>query len=126
MIDLDHFKSINDTLGHAAGDAVLKHFAALGPRGLRGIDTFGRFGGEEFLLVLPGTERPGALAVAERMRAAAEATAFPGLPPERRVTISIGVATYVRGEETGTLLARADKALYQAKGAGRNRVIALG
>ena len=126
MIDLDHFKSINDTFGHAAGDAVLKHFASLAPRGLRGIDTFGRFGGEEFLLVLPGTDRQGAVAVAERMRVASETTVFPGLPPGRRVTISVGVATYIRGEETGALLARADKALYQAKGSGRNRVTALG
>ena len=124
LIDLDHFKSINDTLGHAAGDAVLKHFAALGPRGLRGIDTFGRFGGEEFLLVLPGTDRQGALAVAERARAAAEATAFPTLPPERRVTVSVGVATYVRGEDIHAVLARADKALYEAKAAGRNKVVA--
>ena len=126
LADLDHFKAINDTLGHAAGDSVLKHFAVLAPRGLRGIDTFGRFGGEEFLLVLPGTDRQGALAVAERVRAATEASALPDLPFERRITISIGVATYERGEEVSTLLARADQALYQAKNAGRNRVIALG
>ena len=126
LADLDHFKAINDTLGHAAGDSVLKHFAALAPRGLRGIDTFGRFGGEEFLLVLPGTDRQGALAVAERVRAATEASALPDLPFERRITISIGVATYEGGEEVSTLLARADQALYQAKNAGRNRVIALG
>jgi len=126
MVDLDHFKLINDTLGHAAGDSVLKHFAELAPRGLRGIDTFGRFGGEEFLLVLPGTERPGALAVAERVRSATEATSFPALPYERRLTISVGVATHARGEDTGALLARADKALYQAKAAGRNQVISLG
>ena len=126
LVDLDQFKAINDTYGHGAGDAVLKHFASVAPRGLRGIDTFGRFGGEEFLLVLPGTDRAGAVAVAERMRQATEGTVFPGLPVERRVTISIGVATYMRVEETGSLLARADKALYQAKGAGRNRVTALG
>ena len=126
LADLDHFKTINDTLGHAAGDSVLKHFAALAPRGLRGIDTFGRFGGEEFLLVLPGTDRQGAVAVAERVRAATEASVLPDLPFERRITISIGVATYVPGEEVAALLARADKALYQAKNAGRNRVMALG
>jgi len=126
LADLDHFKTINDTLGHAAGDSVLKHFAGLAPRGLRGIDTFGRFGGEEFLLVLPGTDRQGALAVAERVRAATEASVLPELPFERRITISIGVATYAPGEEVATLLARADKALYQAKNAGRNRVTALG
>jgi diguanylate cyclase (GGDEF)-like protein len=124
MVDIDHFKLINDTLGHAAGDSVLRHFAAIAPRGLRGIDTFGRFGGEEFLLVLPGTDRQGALAVAERVRAVTEAADFPDLPFERRVTVSAGVATYVRGEDTGALLARADKALYQAKNAGRNKVVA--
>jgi diguanylate cyclase (GGDEF)-like protein len=126
LVDIDNFKAINDTYGHATGDAVLKHFAVLAPRGLRGIDTFGRFGGEEFLLALPGTERQGALAVAERMRVAIERAVFPGLPEGRRVTVSAGVATYVPGEDTGALLARADKALYQAKGAGRNCVIALG
>ena len=118
MLDLDHFKAINDTRGHAAGDEVLKHFAALAPRALRGVDTFGRFGGEEFLMVLPGTEREGALAVAERVRAATEAGG--------QVTISIGVATYQRGEDIKGLLHRADEALYQAKAAGRNRVMALG
>jgi diguanylate cyclase len=126
VIDLDHFKSINDTHGHGAGDAVLRHFAALAPRGLRGIDTFGRFGGEEFLIVLPGTGRQGALALAERVRAATEATAWPDLPPGQRVTVSIGVATHAKGEDVTNLLHRADQALYQGKHAGRNRVVALG
>jgi diguanylate cyclase (GGDEF)-like protein len=126
LIDIDHFKSINDTLGHAAGDAVLKHFAALAPRGLRGIDTFGRFGGEEFLIVLPGTGRPGAIAVGERVRAACEATVFPGLPAGRLLTITAGVATHAKGEDVTAMLARADQALYQGKNAGRNRVVALG
>src|SRR5688572_3012146 len=126
LVDLDHFKSINDTHGHGAGDAVLRHFAALAPRGLRGIDTFGRFGGEEFLLVLPGTDRQGALAVAERLRAATEATAWPDLPAGQRVTVSVGVATHAKGEDVTNLLHRADQALYQGKHAGRNRVVALG
>jgi len=126
VVDIDHFKSINDTFGHAAGDAVLVHFAALAPRGLRGIDTFGRLGGEEFLLVLPGTGREGALAAAERLRAACEAAAFPGLPEGRRVTVTVGVATRAHGENVTTLLARADEALYQGKRAGRNRIVALG
>lgn len=126
VIDLDHFKSVNDTLGHAAGDAVLRHFAELAPRGLRGIDTFGRFGGEEFLIVLPGTGRQGALAAAERVRTATEAAAFPGIPGDRRVTVTVGVATHAKGEDVTALLARADQALYQGKNSGRNRVIALG
>jgi diguanylate cyclase (GGDEF)-like protein len=126
LIDIDHFKSVNDTLGHAAGDAVLKHFAALAPHGLRGIDTFGRFGGEEFLIVLPGTDRAGAIAAGERVRAAAAASAFPGLPAGRQLTITVGVATHAKGEDITALLARADQALYQGKHAGRNRVVALG
>lgn len=126
LLDIDHFKSINDTLGHAAGDAVLKVFAALAPRGMRGIDTFGRFGGEEFLLVLPGTGREGALAAGERVRAATEGAVFPGVPAERRVTVTVGVATRVKGEDVAAVLARADEALYQGKRAGRNRVVALG
>jgi diguanylate cyclase (GGDEF)-like protein len=126
LIDIDHFKSINDRLGHATGDAVLKQFAALAPRGLRGVDTFGRLGGEEFLLLLPGTGRAGALAAAERVRAAAEAAAFAGVPAERRVTVTVGVAIHAKGEDAGALLARADQALYQGKSLGRNRVVALG
>jgi len=129
LIDIDHFKSINDTLGHAGGDAVLKHFAELalrGLRGVRGLDTFGRFGGEEFLIVLPGADLQGALAAGERLRAATEATVFSGLPAERSVTITVGVATHAHGEDIMALLARADQALYQGKNAGRNRVVALG
>ena len=124
LIDIDHFKSVNDSLGHGAGDTVLKQFAALAPRGLRGIDTFGRFGGEEFLIVMPGTDRQGALAAGERVRAATAAAAFPGLPARRQLTITVGVATHLRGEEVSALLARADQALYQGKNAGRNRVVA--
>jgi predicted signal transduction protein with EAL and GGDEF domain len=72
------------------------------------------------------TDRHGAIAAGERVRAAAEATAFPGVPAGRRITITVGVATHVRGEDITALLARADQALYQGKGAGRNRVVALG
>jgi diguanylate cyclase (GGDEF)-like protein len=124
LIDIDHFKSVNDSLGHGAGDAVLQHFAALAPRGLRGIDTFGRFGGEEFLIVMPGTDRQGAIAAGERVRAATAASTFGDLG--RQLTITVGVATYAKGEDVTALLARADQALYQGKNAGRNRVVALG
>jgi diguanylate cyclase (GGDEF)-like protein len=124
LIDIDRFKSFNDRFGHAAGDAVLKHFAALVPQELRSIDLYGRFGGEEFLVVLPDTGSEGALACAERVRARTAATAFPGLPGEEKVTITVGVATHERGEEAGTLLGRADAALYRGKAEGRNRVVA--
>jgi diguanylate cyclase (GGDEF)-like protein len=125
MIDIDHFKLVNDMLGHAAGDAVLKALPAVLAQGLRAIDIFGRFGGEEFVALLPGTDAAGARAVAERMRAAAERASFPGLPAGRQVTITVGIAERRKDEEVSALLARADAALYAGKAQGRNRV-ALG
>jgi diguanylate cyclase (GGDEF)-like protein len=122
LLDVDHFKAINDELGHSAGDAVLKELPALAAAGLRGIDVFGRFGGEEFLLILPGTLLEGARAAAERVRRAIEAARFPGLG-ERPVTVTIGVAEYARREDIAALLARADRALYAGKASGRNRVV---
>jgi diguanylate cyclase (GGDEF)-like protein len=123
LIDIDHFKSINDRLGHASGDAVLKHFAGLVPMELRAVDAYGRFGGEEFLIILPGTGSGGAQACAERVRARTEAAEFPGAA---RVTVTVGVATYARKEPVSALLARADKALYEGKSAGRNCVVTIG
>ena len=122
LLDIDHFKSVNDTLGHAAGDAVLHELPSVAGQGLRGVDVFGRFGGEEFLLVLPGTDLEGARLVAERVRAAIEAAQFPGVPAGRRITVTLGVAERAAGEDIRTLLKRADRALYAGKGAGRNRV----
>jgi diguanylate cyclase (GGDEF)-like protein len=114
LIDVDHFKAVNDTLGHAAGDGVLKQVAEIAGRGLRAIDVFGRFGGEEFLLLLPDTDRAGARVVAERIRAAVAA--------ETRVTVTIGVAQHA-GDGAAAVLARADQALYRGKAAGRNTVL---
>jgi len=122
LLDIDHFKAINDTHGHAAGDAVLRHLPDVAAVGLRGFDVFGRLGGEEFLLVLPGTDLAGALIVAERVRAAVDAASFPGVPAGTRVSVTLGVAQGARGEEGSLLLARADRALYAGKAAGRNRV----
>jgi diguanylate cyclase (GGDEF)-like protein len=123
LLDLDHFKRINDTCGHAAGDAVLRHFAMLATSGLRAVDVFGRFGGEEFMLILPDTDARGAAAVAERIRAAAEQEAFPGVLAGDQVTVTIGVAGRARDESGDALTARADLALYRGKDAGRNRVV---
>jgi diguanylate cyclase (GGDEF)-like protein len=122
LLDIDHFKAINDTHGHAAGDAVLRHLPDVAAAGLRGFDVFGRLGGEEFLIVLPGTDLAGALVVAERVRAAVETAGFPGLPAGGRVSVTLGVAQRGRGEEISALLDRADRALYAGKAAGRNRV----
>jgi diguanylate cyclase (GGDEF)-like protein len=122
LFDIDHFKAVNDSHGHAAGDAVLQRLPEVAAPGLRAFDVFGRLGGEEFLVVLPGTELAGAVVVAERVRAAVEAASFAGLPEATRVTVTLGVAQRARGEDVSALLARADRALYAGKAAGRNRV----
>ncbi len=124
MIDVDHFKRINDTRGHAVGDAVLRHLALVLAAGVREHDRLGRIGGEEFLVVLPGASLTAAQAVAERMRAAIAASplAGPGAPVD--FTVSIGVARGDGAQKPDELLSRADAALYRAKDAGRNAVVA--
>lgn len=126
LLDIDHFKSINDEFGHGAGDAALKHFGEVAAGGMRNVDVLGRLGGEEFLAVLPDTDIEGATSSAERLRRAVESSAFPGLPAGRRVTVTAGVARSEAKESASALLARADKALYEGKAAGRNRVVAVG
>jgi len=121
LVDVDHFKSINDTFGHAAGDSVLREMPAIAAGSLRAIDVFGRFGGEEFMVVLPGTGLDGARVVAERLRAAVALAKFPELKA-RALTVTVGVAEHARGEVTSDLTGRADRALYAGKAAGRNRV----
>lgn len=123
LLDLDHFKRINDTLGHPAGDAVLRHFARLAGSGLRAVDVFGRYGGEEFLLIMPDTDGQGARAAAERIRAAVENGGFPQVPGDWQVSTTIGVATRRPQEEIQALIGRTDGALYAGKAAGRNRVV---
>jgi diguanylate cyclase (GGDEF)-like protein len=123
MCDLDNFKQINDTLGHGAGDVVLREFGERVRHNLRASDLAGRIGGEEFLLVLPETDLDGALLLAERVRAAAADVPFdlPGGPI--RVTCSLGVAQRRSVDrDGGALMARADGALYEAKRHGRNQV----
>jgi diguanylate cyclase (GGDEF)-like protein len=118
MLDLDHFKAVNDQHGHLVGDHVILNFVARTSGLLRQIDSFGRFGGEEFIVLLPETNPSDAMVVAERIRAA---VATPSELPA--YTVSIGVTTRSYGDTTvDELLARADKALYQAKANGRNRV----
>lgn len=126
ICDLDHFKRINDGFGHAVGDSVLKQFGRLLRQNVQGKDTAARFGGEEFALILPKTERLGARHVAERIRQELAARAFVVTGTRKRlgtVTASLGVAEWRRGESAADLIARADAALYRAKNGGRNRVI---
>jgi diguanylate cyclase (GGDEF)-like protein len=118
IIDLDHFKSVNDVHGHHAGDLVLQHFAKLLRGTTRGTDIIGRWGGEEFLVICPHTTREEAAILAERVRATAVATEFPAVGLQ---TCSIGIAQFAAGEDVQSALARADAALYRAKQAGRNR-----
>ncbi|MFP5502288.1 MAG: GGDEF domain-containing protein, partial [Candidatus Sericytochromatia bacterium] len=121
MLDLDHFKRVNDTHGHEAGDAVLKAFASVLSGSLRASDMAVRYGGEEFLAVLPDTGTDAALGVAEKLRRAVENLAIPMGEAVVRPTVSIGVATLAAGESGEALIGRADRALYRAKGEGRNR-----
>jgi diguanylate cyclase (GGDEF)-like protein len=122
MLDLDHFKRVNDAFGHAAGDRVLREFAAAVKAAVRAEDLVGRYGGEEFCVLLPGAAIDTALRTAERIRAAVERRPLGGLP--RATTVSIGVAACepLAPEALDACLARADDALYRAKAAGRNRV----
>lgn len=124
LADLDHFKGINDTHGHAAGDHVLRVFGGLLLGRLRGTDHVGRLGGEEFLLVLPETTAAMAKGVAEKLRLALEQERIAHQGQAVRVTCSLGVAQFVPGDpDGGAMLARADAALYLAKSGGRNRTI---
>jgi len=123
MVDLDLFKLLNDTWGHAFGDQVLRAFGALAQSHKRPHDLFGRYGGEEFALVLPGADREGAMRVAQYLRREAEALALRCHDQPVHVTASFGVATRAQDDtRIDALLARADRALYRAKAEGRNRV----
>jgi len=123
LIDLDHFKQINDTYGHATGDAVLTAFSALCRAQLRPADVFGRLGGEEFGLVLPGCSLKTGVEVVDRMRAAIIGTRFDPRVPDESISASFGLACTERcGYDLSALMAAADAALYRAKHSGRNRV----
>lgn len=123
--DIDHFKAINDTFGHAAGDEVLAGVAAACSANLRQSDIFGRIGGEEFAIVLPHTDRRGAVETAEKLRSLIAGLPFEPKGTRRQVTASFGVSTLdLVTKELDGLLAHADTALYEAKADGRNRVVA--
>lgn len=121
IIDLDHFKRVNDHYGHAAGDRALRQVATVLLSILRDPDRAYRYGGEEFVAVLTETDRAGAVVVAERIRKEVESLAFPQEARALRLTVSVGAAQSKGDDEEG-VLARADRALYEAKRLGRNRV----
>jgi two-component system cell cycle response regulator len=125
LVDIDHFKSVNDTYGHDAGDAVLREFAARFRRNTRGIDLACRLGGEEFVSIMPDTEMSRACQVGERLRSCVAADSFHiGAGTQIQVTASVGVASLERPTDTPeALIKRADNALYAAKRQGRNRVV---
>ncbi|MGE5651637.1 MAG: GGDEF domain-containing protein [Bacillota bacterium] len=123
LLDLDDFKKLNDTYGHCVGDAALKHLVRMAKDALRKTDVVGRFGGEEFMIVLPDTPLEDAISAMTRMQGALRSRPClhdgTGVP----LAFSAGVAQYDAGDEQETLVARADAALYRAKRAGKNRVV---
>jgi diguanylate cyclase (GGDEF)-like protein len=122
LIDLDWFKRINDAYGHPTGDEVLRTFAITTFANIRGIDRFGRYGGEEFLLVLPETPSDGAAQILDRLRMIIADLDWSAFSPGMRVTISAGITALQPDETPDTFLARADGALYSAKARGRNQI----
>ncbi|MGE8067340.1 diguanylate cyclase [Pseudomonas sp. NPDC089569] len=122
MLDLDHFKRINDNYGHLAGDKVLKIIATVLRKRLRGTDFIARFGGEEFVLLLPSTPPAAGMKLLEHLRASIEACPFHFKGERVTVTISMGLTAFKSGEHSDLVLKRADQALYRAKNGGRNRV----
>jgi len=125
LVDLDHFKRVNDQHGHAVGDAVLCAFAGVGLRTLRGTDTLARWGGEEFLLILQGSDLLAAEQALARLRDAVAGSALPVAGGTLRYSFSAGLTAWRPGDAMQHLLDRADRALYQAKAEGRDRVVVL-
>ncbi len=124
MIDIDHFKQVNDTHGHEAGDKVLKDTAAILSEALRMPDKVGRYGGEEFLIMLPHTTLAQGRKIADRIRVSVGKWEFDIGTKKIKLTVSIGVIQYKAGEDLERFLSQADKALYEAKTGGRNQVVA--
>ncbi len=122
MLDLDHFKRINDRYGHQAGDETLKWFSKQASSGLRDSDVFARYGGEEFILLLPATGIEGAITVAQRIQDSLLQSPMIFKDKNLNITVSIGVTTHSIGISADKLLAQADDAMYQSKAKGRNQV----
>lgn len=127
MIDIDHFKQVNDRYGHQAGDQALISLANLSQQGLRSYDFVARYGGEEFVLTLPETAHDDALLIAERLRSNIQSHAYSGALKGLATTASLGVATYPTDfiSTVADLIREADEAMYRAKAAGRNRVFSM-
>lgn len=127
ILDLDHFKHVNDTYGHPVGDLVLKTFAAVLLQNLRSIDVAGRWGGEEFVVLLPETSSAGALVVIDRVRVAIGMQSFPAPADLLEVTLSAGITEFDgKSDNPEDIVGQADKALYEAKASGRNRICVAG
>jgi diguanylate cyclase len=123
IADIDDFKRINDDFGHQAGDEVLRQLARSAEQGQRITDYFGRYGGDEWLFILTTSRLDGARLRAEQIRSRVEGLRFPDIDPAIRATLSMGIAEYHAGEDVSDTLRRADRALYDAKAAGKNRVV---
>ena len=122
LLDIDHFKEINDRFGHQAGDAALRHVTEVMGRSIRGVDIFGRYGGEEFLLLMPDTPIDKAQVLCNRLRDAVRLTRPDALHETDSITLSGGVAQHQTGESPDGVIHRADLALYEAKASGRDRI----
>lgn len=125
LLDIDFFKSVNDRYGHATGDRVLRLFADTARAELRGNDVLARWGGEEFLLMLPDTTLPDASRVLERMARRFSACSVEGIDPGIHITFSAGVTQRAGAESLDATISRADKAMYEAKSGGRNRIVSV-
>jgi diguanylate cyclase (GGDEF)-like protein len=123
MVDADHFKRVNDRHGHATGDEVLRMLGRTLRTSLRETDAVGRYGGEEFVILMPETPGNNAVRTLERLRQKIRAAQVAGLDVNERITVSIGLACYRHGEDIMQCVARADAALYEAKRTGRDRIV---